>query len=49
VLTLEPNGWHGFDADDNEVYLFHGEKDVKKIPKDAKAHLAETLLREVFP
>jgi phosphopantothenoylcysteine decarboxylase/phosphopantothenate--cysteine ligase len=39
----------GFDADDNEVYLFHGEKDVKKIPKDAKAHLAETLLREVFP
>ncbi len=39
----------GFDADDNEVYLFHGENDVKKIPKDQKAHLAELLLREVFP
>lgn len=38
----------GFDAEDNEVYLFEGEASVRKIAKDSKARLAETLLREAF-
>ena len=38
----------GFDAENNEVYLFRGEKEVRKVPKLAKAQLAEALLREVF-
>ena len=38
----------GFDAPDNEVYLFEGETSVRKIAKDTKARLAETLLREAF-
>jgi phosphopantothenoylcysteine decarboxylase/phosphopantothenate--cysteine ligase len=38
----------GFDADDNEVYLFRGEEKVTKIPKDAKSRLAEVLLHEAF-
>lgn len=38
----------GFDAEDNEVYLFAGEERVTKIPKDAKPRLAETLVRAAF-
>jgi phosphopantothenoylcysteine decarboxylase/phosphopantothenate--cysteine ligase len=38
----------GFDAEDNEVYLFRGEAEVRKIPKEAKSRLAEELLKEVF-
>ena len=38
----------GFDADDNEVYLFEGTEKVSRIAKDSKPRLAETLLREVF-
>lgn len=38
----------GFDSADNEVYLFEGEANVRKIGKDSKSRLAETLLREAF-
>ena len=36
----------GFDADQNEVYLFEGQTEMRKIPKDSKKNLAETLLLE---
>lgn len=36
----------GFDVDQNEVYLFEGTSQFKKIPKDSKKNLAETLLLE---
>jgi phosphopantothenoylcysteine decarboxylase/phosphopantothenate--cysteine ligase len=39
----------GFDADENEIYLFHGEENVEKLDKAAKSRLAETLLAKVFP
>ncbi|MGZ3657634.1 MAG: bifunctional phosphopantothenoylcysteine decarboxylase/phosphopantothenate--cysteine ligase CoaBC [Bdellovibrionota bacterium] len=38
----------GFDAPDNEVYLFEGLEKVTRISKDSKPRLAEALLREVF-
>ncbi len=38
----------GFDAEDNEIYLFEGESSMRKISKDTKAHLAEVLLHEAF-
>ena len=39
----------GFDVEENEVFLFRGTESVEKLDKAAKAHLAETLLRKVFP
>lgn len=39
----------GFDADDNEIFLFRGEENVEKLDKAAKGRLAETLLARVFP
>ncbi len=38
----------GFDSADNEVFLFEGPTMVRKIAKDTKVHLAETLVREAF-
>ncbi len=38
----------GFDALDNEVYLFQASGDMRKLAKTAKSGLAEALLREVF-
>ncbi|RZA08196.1 MAG: bifunctional phosphopantothenoylcysteine decarboxylase/phosphopantothenate--cysteine ligase CoaBC [Proteobacteria bacterium] len=39
----------GFDAEENEVFLFRGDAAPEKLDKSAKAHLAETLLAKVFP
>lgn len=38
----------GFDAVDNEVYLFEGALAPRKLAKDSKLKLAEVLLREAF-
>lgn len=38
----------GFDVGENEVYLFEGSKDPRRIEKVGKSELAEKLLREAF-
>jgi phosphopantothenoylcysteine decarboxylase/phosphopantothenate--cysteine ligase len=38
----------GFDAPDNEVYLFDGLEKVTRIAKDSKPRLAEALLKAAF-
>lgn len=38
----------GFDAEDNEVYLFESDQHVEKIPKESKSRIAELLVRAAF-
>ncbi|HEY8279221.1 MAG TPA: bifunctional phosphopantothenoylcysteine decarboxylase/phosphopantothenate--cysteine ligase CoaBC [Bdellovibrionota bacterium] len=38
----------GFDAEENEVFLFEGQTQVRKLEKSSKTRLAETLLRETL-
>jgi phosphopantothenoylcysteine decarboxylase / phosphopantothenate---cysteine ligase len=38
----------GFDSENNEIFLFQGENEVRKLPKDSKSHLAELLVQEAF-
>ena len=38
----------GFDVDENEVYLFTGAEEPRKLPKEQKRSLATTLVRTAF-